>query len=413
MKSGSTAKGKYLNVYFFVQVIDEGLQRCRWLRFNERTPAGPVGYGSLAEALTAAESHHLVVFVPATAVYLATVELRAKSHRQMLAAAPYMLEEELCEDVDNLHFALATIDRAAGEQLVGAISRAFIGGLHAAISAHDFQSTAVVPQTLAIPYNGNSWALFFQDEVATLRTGKYQGYGIDGVNLEEVLSVERDEYRRQREEDVEIVEYKFRPVAGGQHPDHSADSEALALIGRYWLDHRDSLNLLQGSYQIRSAVPGSRKLWITAASLAGLSVLLFLLQAIIGNAQLQAQSEQLQGAMHKLYTQTFHDDAAADPAAEMRKRIISLQESRGGPVAPFLHYVAASSRILLNDSESRVVRMSYNNKRMEIDVETTAFEKLENLQQQISSERLRVELKAVTNINGKINGRLVLAEVET
>ena len=402
-----------MNVYFFVQVIDEGLQQCRWLRFNERTPAGPVGLGSLAEALAAAASHHLVVFVPATTVCLATVELRAKSHRQMLAAAPYMLEEELCEDVDNLHFALATIDRAAGRQLVAAISREFIGGLHAAISAHDFQSTAVVPLTLAIPYKDDSWSLLLQDDVATLRTGTYQGYGIDGVNLEEVLSAERDDYRRQHEDEVEIVEYNYQPAAGRQHPEQSAGSEALALIGRYWLDHSGTLNLLQGSYQVRSTVPGSRKLWLTAASLAGLSLLLLLLQAIIGNAQLQAHSQQLQGAMHKLYTETFHDDAVADPAAEMRKRIISLQESRGGPVAPFLHFVAASSRVLLNDSQSRVVRISYNNKRMEIDVETSAFEKLENLQQQISSERLRVELKAVTNINGKLNGRLVLAEVES
>jgi general secretion pathway protein L len=362
--------------------------------------------------LAAAAGHHLVVFVPATLVSLASVELRAKSRRQMLAAAPYMLEDELCEDVDNLHFALATIDRAADRQLVGAVSREFIGGLHAAISAHQFQSAAVVPLTLAIPHDGDSWSLFLQDDVATLRTGKYQGYGIDGVNLEEVLSAERDDYRRQHDEEVEIVEYDFRPAAGGHDSEQPEDSQALAMIGRYWLDHDHGFNLLQGSFQVRNVVPGSRKLWLTAAALAGLCVLLFLLQAIIGNAQLQAQSDQLEEAMHRLYTQTFHDGAPADAAAEMRKRIISLRESRGGPVAPFLQFVAASSRVLLNDSESRVVRMSYNNKRMEIDIETTAFEKLESLQQQLSSERLRVELKAVTNINGKINGRLVLAEVE-
>lgn len=407
-----------MNVYFFVQFTDADLNQCCWLRFNERTPAGPLSCGAFEDALSAAEESHLVVFAPATEVNLAIVDLKAKNHKQMIAAVPYMLEEELSEDVEELHFALSTIDKKEARQLVGTISGAIMGKLYAAITKHGYISAAVVPQTLSIPYASDTWSLFIQENGATLRTGEYQGYGMDIVNLDEILSAERAVYRKQHDRDAEIVEYDFRadtkPEASQTGVDSAAgaQSEALALIGRYWLDHQGMLNLLQGSYRITTDMPGTLKLWATAASLTVVSLLLFVTNMAINNHQLSNHSQQLGEAMNAIYTEIFHDEPAGDAAAAMRKKLVSLQESRQGPVTPFLNFVAASGSIILQDRESRIARMSYNNKRMEIDIETTAFDRLEALQQKIGSDAIAVDLKAVTNNSGKINGRLVLAEVE-
>jgi len=407
-----------MNVYFFVQFKGTDLEQCQWLRFNERTPAGPLSYGAFEDVLGAAEGHHLVVFAPSTDVNLAIIDLKAKSHRQMIAAVPYMLEEELSEDVENLHFALSTIDKKEGKQLVGVVSGELIVKLYTAITAHSYLSAAVVPQTLSIPYASDTWSLFIRDEATTLRTGEYQGYGIDTINLDEILPVETAAYRQQHDRDVDLVEYDFR--VDPKHKDTlmdeeraaAAESEALALIGRYWLDHQNMLNLLQGVYQIKTQMPGTLKQWMIAASLMVVSLLLFLTNMAISNHQLSTQSQQLGEAMNSIYTEIFHDEPANEAAVAMRKKIIGLQGSQGGPVTPFLHFVAASGKIILNDRESRIVRMSYNNKQMNIDIETTAFDKLEALQQQIGSDTIIVDLKAVTNNKGKINGRLVLAEVK-
>ena len=407
-----------MNVYFFVQLTGTDLEQCRWLRFNERTPAGPLSYGAFEDALGAAEEHHLVVFAPSTDVNLATIDLKAKSHRQMVAAVPYMLEEELSEDVEDLHFALSTIDKKEGKQLVGVISGELIARLYTAITEHSYLSAAVVPQTLSIPYTSDTWSLFIQDEAATLRSGEYQGYGVDTINLDEILSVETAAYRQQHDRDVDLVEYDFR--VDPKHKDTlmdeeraaGAESEALALIGRYWLDHREMLNFLQGSYQIKTQMPGTLKQWMIAASLMVVSLLLFLTNMAVSNHQLSTQSQQLEETMNSIYTEIFHDEPANESAAAMRKKLIGLQGSQGGPVTPFLHFVAASGKIILNDRDSRILRMSYNNKQMSIDIETTAFDKLEALQQKIGSDTIIVDLKAVTNHQGKINGRLALAEVK-
>ncbi len=407
-----------MNVYFFVQFTGTDLEQCRWLRFNERTPAGGISYGEFEDALGAAEGHRLVVFAPSTDVNLATIDLKAKSHRQMVAAVPYMLEEELSEDVEELHFALTTIDKKEGKQLVGVVSDELIAKLYTAISGHNYLSVAVVPQTLSIPYASDTWSLFIQEDTTTLRTGEFEGYGIDTINLDEILSVETAAYRQQHDQDVNLVEYDFRvepkqkDTLMEEGRAAAAESEALALIGRYWLDHQQILNLLQGVYQIKRQMPGTLKQWVIAASLMVVSLLLFLTNMAITNQQLSTQSQQLGESMKSIYTEIFHDEPANEPAAAMRKKLIGLQGSQGGPVTPFLHFVAASGEIILKDRESRIVRMSYNNKQMNIDIETTAFDKLETLQQQIGSDAIVVDLKAVTNHQGKINGRLVLAEVK-
>ncbi len=404
-----------MNIYNFIQFTGVDLSRCRWLRFHERTPAGQLSYGTFEDALAAAEGQHLVVFVPSTEVNLSTIDLKAKSHKQMVAAVPYMLEEKLSEDVENLHFALTTIDKKAGKQLVGVISGELIAKLYSAISTHNYLSVAVVPQTLSIPYASETWSLFIQDDAATLRTGEYDGYGIDIINLPEVLSVENSAFRQQHEEDVNLVEYDFRADAKQddlQAGELGGEREALALIGRYWLDHQSMLNLLQGAYQMQAEMPGTLKQWLIAASLMGVSLLLFIANSMITNQRLSAHTQQLEQAMHPTYTEIFHDEPVTEPATAMRKRLIAMRESRGGPVTPFLQFVAASAEVLLKDKQSSVVRMSYNNKHLQIDIETTAFDKLETLQQKIASDVITVDLKAVTNNNGNINGRLVLAGVK-
>ncbi len=411
-----------MNIYNFVQFSGADPDQCRWLRFHERTPAGSLSYGAFEDALAAAEGQHLVVFVPSTEVNLASIDLKAKSHKQMVAAVPYMLEEELSEDVEKLHFALATIDKKAGRQLVGVISDELIAKLYSAISTHDYLSVAVVPQILSIPHASETWSLFIQGDAASLRTGEYDGYGIDVINLQEILSVEREAFRQQHEQDVNIVEYDFRAdskqddlsndLPAGEFDVAGGDREALALTGRYWLDHQGMLNLLQGNYQMKAEMPGTLKQWLIAASLMGISLLLFIANTMITNQRLSAHTQQLEQAMRITYKQVFHDEPATEPATAMRKRLIAMRESRGGPVTPFLQFVAASAGELLKDEHSSVVRMSYSNKHLQVDIETTAFDKLEALQRKIASDAITVDLKAVTNNQGKINGRLVLAGVK-
>src|SRR5690606_28376181 len=62
--------------------------------------------GPLSLAPMPAGRPHVCVLVPGTDVLLAQPELPAKAGAKLQQIVPYALEEQLAEDIDNLHFAI-------------------------------------------------------------------------------------------------------------------------------------------------------------------------------------------------------------------------------------------------------------------------------------------------------------------
>jgi general secretion pathway protein L len=62
--------------------------------------------GKLEGAVAAAAGRHVCVLVPGTDVLLLEPELPAKVGTKLAQIVPYALEEQLADDIDDLHFAI-------------------------------------------------------------------------------------------------------------------------------------------------------------------------------------------------------------------------------------------------------------------------------------------------------------------
>jgi general secretion pathway protein L len=69
--------------------------------------------GPLSQAAMRAAGRHICALVPSTDVLLAEPEVPVKAGTKLQQVVPYALEEQLAEDIDDLHFAIGK--RAAGE----------------------------------------------------------------------------------------------------------------------------------------------------------------------------------------------------------------------------------------------------------------------------------------------------------
>ncbi len=72
---------------------------------SDGTRVGAPGAGPLDEAGRYAAGREVIVLVPAACVLTTTVDIPVKRGQRLLAALPYALEEQLADDVENLHFA--------------------------------------------------------------------------------------------------------------------------------------------------------------------------------------------------------------------------------------------------------------------------------------------------------------------
>lgn len=402
-----------MNVTYFIQLFDDQLQECNWLRFNERTPVGQARQGDLTEILTEAASSRLVLILPAASVVLHKVSIVAKSRSQIEAALPYALEDELASDIEQMHFAYHTLDKQSGNQLVAVVDRDLVQRLHALIIQYQFESVMLLPQMLMIPWQADSWTLFVQREQALLRKDLSDGYAMDVIAMPELLTTERELYKQQHDSESapELNIYNFSPdqeVEGGSLL--GGDSEALAVMARYWLDNPDQeINLFQGEYQIVRPMRDLLRQWGMAAGIAVIALVIYLMNVAVDNYLLARERDALEASMQSLYETIFNEKPAGNPADDMRNKLVALGSESGGDSNNFISVILVSGKEFLADSQTSITRLRYTGNGVEVDLETTSIEQLEKLQQKLIAASVQAELKAVSNDNGKVRGRLVVS----
>ncbi|HED39903.1 MAG TPA: hypothetical protein ENJ13_05690, partial [Chromatiales bacterium] len=68
----------------------------------------------LSDLAAAASGCRIIVIVPATELLLISTTVPSRNRQKILSAVPYILEEQLASDVEQLHFVIDTPD-AAGQ----------------------------------------------------------------------------------------------------------------------------------------------------------------------------------------------------------------------------------------------------------------------------------------------------------
>ena len=165
----------------------------RWLRLDaEGKPLGGLRAGSLADAAAEAAGLKVVVLAPGIDCLLASVKIPGRNRQKLMRAVPYALEEQVADEVENLHFALGpALDDGAWS--VAALQRQYMDALLTAATDAGLDVQQVIPEQLAIPFSEGAVSVVVEGEVALVRTGRQAGYAIDKDNLGSLLAASRGE----------------------------------------------------------------------------------------------------------------------------------------------------------------------------------------------------------------------------
>lgn len=258
----------------------------------------PVQYAPLDAILADAAGTRLVLFVPGADVRLATVTVPARQAQKILQAAPYALEDQLAEDVDTLHFAIAPVrsSRAAGEpHPVAVVARQRMDQWLAPFRARQLVPDAMVPDTLSLPPPGHGhWTALAEPDRLVVRTAPFAGFACALSDLDSYLPLADPEGTAAlRLFITRGVDYDFtrlpRPVEL-----LPGSANALEVLVRHWQPEQ-SINLLQGEYEHKQDWRGFGKPWRIAAGLAAawlaVSVVLAITQAVRESRELARQQQ--------------------------------------------------------------------------------------------------------------------------
>jgi len=299
-----------------------------WLSLdNEGRPQGSIYTGTLADAASEASGQRVVVLVSGAAGLLTRVSIPVRGRQRLLRAVPYALEEQLSEEVDNLHFAVGTTQED-GAWPVAVFSKQFMDSLTADFLEAGLDVQQVIPEILALPNNGEETSVLVENDVALVRTGKSSGFAVDSDNLGIMLAarmtdeeaglqplhlfVSKDELRPDMAEYV--GETLVEPFAG----------DPLNVFARGL--ENGSINLLQGAYSRSGNWATLLRPWRATAALLLAGIILSNVVMGIDYFRLSRESEQLHAQIEKTFREALPEiQRIVNPRIQMQQRLDALQ----------------------------------------------------------------------------------------
>ncbi len=346
----------------------------------------------------------VVVLVPGSEVLLLEVQVPGRNRQRVLRAAPYVLEEQLAEDVEQLHFALGA---AGGDSRypVAVVERKRMDDWQALLQEQGISATQLVPETLAVPTDGG-WSLLVDGSTVLVRSGEYSGFAADGENLAELFALLR--VKEQAPESARVYGSLVLDLEGVDLDLVEDPAQPLELLARGYVQG-PVIDLLQGAYSRREEWGRLLRPWKASAALLLAGLILAGVSTGVNYQRLTGQKEQLTADIKALYRQTFPNARRiVNPRAQMEQQLKKLQRKSGVGSTDFLAMLAETANVIRASKGITVRGASYRDGRLDLDLLADNLQVLDKLKQDlISGGQLNAEIQsAATEKNQKVKSRM-------
>jgi len=346
----------------------------------------------------------VVVLVPGTEVSLAEARVPGRNRQRLLRAIPYVLEEQLATDVEELHFALGPVGED-DQYPVAVVERSIMDAWAALLREQGIQAEQLIPDILSLP-SGDGWSLMVDGETVLVRSGDYTGFAADTNNLAVLFALLQAKQQAPdtarvfgstvldlETVDVEFIDEKIQP---------------LELLARGWAQG-PGLNLLQGAYSRREEWGRLLRPWASSAALLLAGVILVGVTAGLNYFHLSGQREQLSAEIEDVYRKAFPQaKRIVNPRVQMEQKLAQLRRQAGGGNTDFLAMFAETADVVRSTKGIDVRGASYRNGRLDLDLQADNLQILDGLKQSlVSSGLMSAEIQsASTGADRKVKSRM-------
>lgn len=407
---------------------DDG--RVEWAAANDDgTIDGHTGSGTLADAAEAAEGRRVTLVVPGEGVLLAETRVPGASGARAQIAAKYALEEQLADDVDELHFALGQKTRD-DRYPVAVIDRAVMDELGDRCAAAGLRPMAIVPQTLALPRfdatdsGARGWTALIDGEQAVVRLGGSKGFVADTDMLGLMLEGALHEARIEQEgleavvvpaealtgtaREVAMTVFTTPDAAAFELPDsieveYRRCAHALELYAS-GIANAPNVNLLQGVYSPRTQFDKAWKPWRWSAGLAAALLTVLFVGRWLDYRQLAAEEAAIDAAIVATFEQALPGTPVRRPRRQMESALAGIGAGGSGGFterfAQIAESIAAQPKTTLNTASVRGARF-------DLDLVTDSLPSLDALGSAINERGdMTMSVQSTTTENGGIRARV-------
>lgn len=330
-----------------------------------------------------------------------TVSPEEKKHLQQ--ALPFLLEEQLAEDIEELHFAACPLDKATfGVAVCRHSAMAAWGNLLADLP----DLPQWLPEPLLLPWQAGEWCLVMAADAVIVRSGECEGYTVEPELLPMLLTAAAAAalprtlvvYGSDQERELPLIP----PALQDRVQWRQGNLCSALMLAR----DEQPMNLRQGPYAARLPLTRWWQQWRVAAIVLGVAFALQLLATWADYRALSNDNLALRAAVETSYRQAVPEGALVDAERQLRRQLDGLRGGAGG--GGFVRLLERAGSIIAQRPGTSIVSINYNQRggEMRLNIVANDFAAVEQLRAGLADAGLAAVMESSSAQGDGVRARI-------
>lgn len=375
------------------------------------------------------------VLVPGELVLLTKVRIPTKQLRHIKQALPYMVEEMIADNIEEVHLALPAgkLDWD-GEVPVAVVRHHLLINWLDQLFHHGIKPDVLGPDTLAMPWREHSRSYFAvpahneTDSIRVLyRDDRYCGQVVALDNLSVLLAAQPADLVDSVEQLAALTRYvasggadvaaavqqmsaQLRDAVGSDiDVAPFAENSAEVLAATAVREREQIINMLQGGYRVQRR-NHNPQLWSRVASVAAIGLVIYALVAGGSGFYFSWRAQQREQQSLALYRELFPGERrVVSPKKQMANHLRGSGQAVAESLLPLLAKAAAGFGI---DDKTRIDELRFNQqqKNLQVQLRTPSLEILEQIKKRLDANGLNVDIGSAVEQGNATVGRMQIRE---
>ncbi len=402
--------------WLLIRLARTDTEPASWLVVDARgAPASPPQSGPLALAAARVAGRRVCVLVSGAEVLLAEPEVPLKAGAKLQQLVPYALEEQLAEDIEDLHFALGKRSGESARIPVAVVARALLDQWLAELRGAGIEPDAMYAESELLPLNPGQAVALLEADTVSVRPPGGTPVTLPADALGEALEIARTGADASATGGRGLILYTGAP----EWHQHSAQVEAarpgfdgirvqllaggpLAVYAQQ-LPSTSAINLLQGAYAPVSSRGLGLRAWRVAAILLAALIGLHIIGKTAELQLLKRHERQLDASIRDTFRSSMHSEASASEARRLMERRLAGSRGAGEGLLPALQALAQARDSAPGTS---VQSLNFHTGTLEMKLSAPDATSLDRLSQSLRSNGWHADLTGGSNSGSAYEGRI-------
>ncbi len=371
-----------------------------------------------------------VVLLAGEDVLLNSVVLPGQKQRQLRQALPFLVEEFIADDPEDIHVVLGPLQNDS-THAVAIVRRDLMRFWMEALAKEDIYPEKVIPEQLFIPLDDSTVGSLVVDEGRCfLRTAPFRAMTLERDTLRESLQIclpaATDQHKDRKRlafwtradgDDAELIMELGQAIAPTQIRQMPLEQSHLQLVAETYPAQAETaaqLNLLQDEFESDRRRNAARSL---LTKVAGLVLLVFFTQVAFDvgrTVYLRTQADTWDQEARAVYRELFPQDRRLiNLRAQMEGHLTRLRES--GSANDFLALLGTAGKysrsFRSNEFVLQRVNFSEQNQQLLLDLHTGSLQMLDRYKQALAQDGLRVDIASAVTEDNIVKARLRIGRI--